>query len=337
MSWTDDLKKLRRYLRDPNGNIWSEAFLRHQYNDVQQNFQTRTNLLEDIAIQRVPGLYQGAYLYSWEWPYLGVTRGYQCLTLHDDFSLCSAWEAQEITGVSSDATDHGAHFTQPWEAYMTTPGDPVKVRFPKNLGTLTFIAYDDDLIEGTSKKRVQSRDSSYVRTQGSPTHFYPYDQDDYVLYPRPSVAFYNEVEGEGVAVFADGDTEDVTTGTVAVRTATYDSVDGVSVDILDSTNNLFMVYRATPTDIEAGGDESDFPAFLRKYILFGVAGRAYAANTDGKIRSLGELWEARYELGVALTRRYLLNRRQDRDYRLSPRTSRRPMGRPRLPDTYPAI
>lgn len=338
MTWADDLTKIRRFLRDPNGNIWTEAFLRHCYNDVQMDYAHRTMALEDVAIQRIPGLFQGAYLYEWEWRYLGAERAYHALTRHDEFALCAAWEAQEVTAISSDASDAGSHFTQPWEAYMTTPGDVVKVRFPRNLNSITFIAYDDDAIDATSKKLVQSKDSSYAKTEGTPVSFYAYDQDDYVLYPRPSVSFYNEISGEGVATFADGDTEDVTTGTVAIRTASYDTGEGVSVDILDSANNLFMVYRATPLDIETNASESDFPVFLRKYVIFGVVSRAYGANTDGRIRSLSDLWAARYNLGVAFTKRYLRNRRNDRDYRLSARTpSRRAPGRPKLPDTYPAI
>ena len=309
------------------------------WNDVQQDFQHRTLMLEQVATQRVPGLFQGAFLFDWEQKYLAVNRAYRALTQHDDFAVCAAWEAQEITGLASDATDIGAHFTQPWEAYMDLPGEPVRSRWPRNLNTVLFIAYDDDAIGGTTKKVVQSRDSSYLQTQGSPTCFYQWDQDDFVLYPRPSVAFANEIEGtvDGGAWFADGDTEDTSTGTLATRTASYDTGQGVTVDIIDSADNLFLVYRASPTDVEVESDESDFPPFVRKYIAFGVIARAYSANTDGRIRSLGELWAARYELGVGFARRYLRNRRQDRDYRLTIGRGRTASRHPKLPDTYPEV
>ena len=328
MSWTDDLAKLRRYVRDPDANIWTDAFLRHLYNDVQQDFQHRTGLLEDVAVQRVPGFFNGSFQFEWETGYIGETLVYHCLTRHDGFTVCSAWEAQELTGPDSDATDHGSHFTHPWEAYMTEPGDPVKIHWPTNLNMLLFIAYDNDAIGGSSKKAVQSRDSSYITTEGDPVCFYDWGQDEYVLYPRPSTSFYNESATEG---------GDVTTGDTAVPAATYGGSDGATVSTLDGTDNLFMIYKASPTDMSTGSDESDLPFFLRKYILFGAAGRAYAANTDGRIRSLGELWEARYELGVAFTKKYLRNKRQDRDYRLSSSPVRRAPGRPRLPDTYPAV
>jgi hypothetical protein len=337
MTWADDLEKIRYFLRDPDGALWSEAVLRHLYNDVQQDLVNRTLALEEVATQRVPGLFQGAYLYEWEYSYLGVDRAYQALTRHDDYALCAAWEAQEVAGIASDATDVGSHFTQPWEAYMTDPGDPIRIRWPRNLNSLQFIAYDEDTISGTTKKAVQSRDSSYILTEGSPSSFYAWDQDDFVLYPRPSTGFSNEISGEGVAFYADGDSEDVTTGTIATRALTYDGGDGAAVDIVDSADNLFMVYRASPAEISGVSDEPSVPVFLRKYVRYGVIGRAYAANTDGRIRSLGDLWMARYEMGINLTKRFLRNRRQDRDYRLnSGRSIRRSRG-PQLPTAYPAV
>jgi len=338
MSWGDELDKIRHFLRDPSGNIWSEAYLRHEWNDVQQDFQNRTGYLEDVAVQRVPGLYQGAFLFDWEARYLGVSVAYQALTRHDQFAICGPWEAQETTGIAGDTDDPGAHFTQPWEAYMDVPGELVRMRWPRNFHHALYLAYDNEPIGVSTRKAVQSRDSSYLETQGTPLCLYAYDQDQYVLYPRPSVSFVNELDGEGVATFADGDTEDVTTGTVGIRTASYDAGEGASIDIIDSADNLFVVYRVRPTDMQSTADEPDFPGFLRKYIRAGVVGRAYAANTDGRIRSLGDLWEARYELGIEVARRYLRNKRQDRDYRLggppAPRPTRSTL---RLPDTYPAV
>lgn len=336
MTFANDLEKIRYFLRDPSGTIWSDDFLRHLYNDTQQDFAHRTQQLEDVAVQRVPGLYQFAHLYEWERQYISDDRVYRALTPHDEYMLGSAWEAQEAVNLASDVPDVGAHFTQPWEAFMTTPGDPVLFRLPDNLNSILFIAYDETTIGGSTKKAVQSRDSSYLQTEGTPQCFYAWDQDNYVLYPRPSVGFSNETEGEGIVLFADGDSEDVSTGDVALRTNTFDVDEGAAFDILDAADNLFIVYRARPTDITSGSDESDIPAFLRKYLCFGVIGRAYSANTDGRIRSLGDLWMARYELGVNMTKRYLRNRRQDRDYRMGSGGLRR-RARPRLPSTYPAV
>lgn len=338
MTWATELAKIRRYLRDPDGAIWTEAFLRHCWNDVQQDFVHRTRCLERAVAQRVPGLYQGSYLFDWEARHLAVDRSYQALTLHSEYVVCAPWEAQEVAGIASDAPSQGAHFTHPWEGHMSDPGDPIRMRWPRDLNELQYIAYDNEAITATSKKVVQSRDSSYLSTSGTPSEYYQWDQDSFVLYPRPSTAWANEIDGSaGVAWYADGDTEDVTTGTVALRTGSSDDGEGASVDLIDSADNLLMVYRASPTEVANTSDDPDIPEFLRKYVRCGVIGRAYSANTDGRIRSLGDLWDARYQLGVELAKRWMRNRRQDRDYRLTSAPARRKGGHPKLPDTYPAI
>lgn len=344
MTFADELVKIRRMLRDPDGNIWSDDFLRHQWNDVQQIYQHQTLVLEDVHAQRVPGLFQYSYMYDHEYQNLPTeySHFYQCLNQHDDYVICHRWEPQHITGIAADVSDYGAHFTQPWEACLSlTPGETIKFKFPANFNTMKFIAYDQEPISATTKKMVQSADPSYVIKEGEPVCYYLHDEADgtYVLYPRPSTVFANELTGEGMAFYASGDTEDVTTGVIAVREGSTDSDDiGVAVDIVDTADNLFMVYSVSPTDIESVADEPEIPVFLRKYINYGVISRAYGGNNDGRIRSLADYWEMRYKLGVEFTKRYMRNKRQDRDYRLTTRaTSRRQSRHPRLPSAYPAV
>ena len=346
MSWSQDLKKIRRLLRDPNGNIWTDTFLLNMYNDVQKDFQHETSILEDFAIQRVPGLYHFSYMYEWEYEELPTSFSsfYQCLKLHDDYTVCHRWETQVIAGIDIDISDYGAHWTQPWEAFMgELPGDPVRMRFPSNMRNLKYMAYDEEPIGSMSKKQVQSIDSSYITVSGTPRAFYPWSETDkdYVLYPRPSSSFDDEVDGnEGPAWYIEDDTEDATTGTIAVRIGSTGTNNvGVPFDITDVTNNVFMVYDVNPTDIITFSDEGDYPVFLKKYIRFGVVARAYGANTDGRIRSLAKYWAARYNMGIKTTMRYRRNRKNDRDYRLTTHGAPRPRTRkhPRLPDTYPAV
>jgi len=347
MSWSDDLKRIRYFLRDPNGTIWSDSFLRHLYNDVQQDFAQKTHILEDVVAQRVPATYHVAYLHEWEWRNLpsDLSQFYQALSLHDDYTFCHRWEPQQIAGIDpTDVPDYGIHFTQPWEAFTNeTPGELVRMRFPANFNSMKWMAYDEMPLLGLTKKEITSSDPAYITKDGTPIAYYPHDQVDnsYILYPRPSISFVNEADGhEGVAFYADGDTEDVTTGTIAVRSGSVDSAEiGASVDIVDSVNNVFMVYEVTPTDMVTGGDESDFPVFLRKYIRAGVISRAYGGNNDGRIKSLADYWGLRYNLGVEYTKRFARYRKADRDYRLttSGAPSRRSYRHPRLPDGYPNV
>lgn len=343
MTWSDELTVIRRMLRDPSGSIWSDDYLRHLFNDCQQDFQNKTGVLEAVIGQRIPQTYHLAYTQDWEYEHLptDVSQFYQALAQHDDYVVCHRWEPQQITGLAADVSDYGSHFTQPWEGFMDTPGELIKMRFPQNFHHVKFIAYDEEPIAATSKKHVQACDQSYVTTEGEPVAYYPYDGVDqsYVLYPKPSASFDNEVEGEGLALFADGDTEDTTTGTIATRTGSYDDGIGAAFDIVDTENSVFVVYGVSPTEIQTALDEPDFPLFLRKYIRFCVIARAYGGNNDGRIPSLSAYWWNRYNRGIQFVRRYLRNRRMDRDYRLTTKGNarRRSVQHPRLPDGYPAV
>jgi hypothetical protein len=204
------------------------------------------------------------------------------------------------------------------------------------------MAYDEEPIYAATRKNIQSCDASYVTTQGSPYAYYPHDETDnsYILYPRPPVAFQNDIAGEGMALYAAGDTEDDETGLIAVRDDSIPSGSlGASVDIIDTVNQVFLVYDVTPNDVTTISDDPAFPVFLRKYIRYGVISRAYGANTDGRIQSLSEYWKIRFDLGVNFTKKFVRNRRQDRDYRMVTKglTARRSRRHPRLPDTYPHV
>ena len=343
MTFAVDLKIIRRFLRDPDGNIWSDDYLRHAWNDIQRDLQVKTSVLEDIAAQRIPDLYHMSYQHDWEWRYLPSSRTefYQCLRKFDGRVFCHSWEPQHLSGIDPDTTDLGAHFTQPWEAFVLTPGEEVRLKFPRNFSAVKFIAYDEEPILPTTRKMVQSSDPSHVSREGRPIAYYPHESVDksYVLYPRPSTSHTDDISGEGIAFYVSGDSEDDEFGSVALRTGSNEAGSGVSMDIIGTADSVLMIYEVSPADLQNEDQESDFPQFLRKYIRYGVLGRAYHANTDGRIPSLARLWESRYEMGINLVKRYVRSRANDRDYRLM--TKGGSVGRrsrhPRLPDTYPNV
>ena len=345
MSWGDELKKIRRFLRDPDVNIWTDNLLLYLFNDVQKDFQHRTSVLEDAAVQRIPGVYHLSYMHDWEYSFLPSKFSvfYQCLSQHDEGVFCHRWETQEVTGIAADVSDYGIHFTQPWEAYMgELPGEVLKNRFPGNMRSLKHIAYNEWPIRKLSRKLVSTTDRSYVTVEGEPIGYYEYDDidDSYVLYPRPSASFADELDGlEGPAWFIDGDTADTTLGTIAVRTGDFVTGNvGASFDIVGLKNNVFMIYDVDPTNLSAVSDDGDYPDFLKKYIRYGVISRAYGANTDGRIRSLSDYWNLRYLAGVKATQKFARNKQNDRDYKLSiqGRAPVRTRRHPRLPSAYPA-
>jgi len=339
MNYGDELVKIRRFLRDPVGSIWSDAYIKHIYNDIQQDFQHKTSLLMDVAVQRVPGVYEFSYQHDWEFVYIDETQVYQCLLQHDGNAITSRWEVQQIAGIDGDVGDYGAHFTQPWEAYMTTAGDVIKMRFARNFNSMRFIAYNEQTLFSLSQKEVQN-DPAYVNHTGLPYGYYPYDQVDnsYVLYPRPSAGFSDELDSvNGGVFFATDDTEDATTGVIATRSGSFDPDDGLPVDMIDTANNVFMVYEASPVDMSVNADESEFPDFMLKYIRFGVIARAYGGNNDGKIKTLSDYWGGKYLLGISVVKKYMQKKRQDRDYRLTTKGVKpfKNVRHARLPAAYP--
>ena len=345
MTWGAELFKIRRQLRDPDGNIWSDAFLRHLYNETQKDLQNRTLILEDVATQRVPGLYHFSYMHDWEWQFLpaSMSQFYQCLQQHSGYVFAHRWEVQETSDIAADVSDYGIHFCHPWEAFMgQTPGEKIKFKFPSNMRNLKYIAYDEEPIAATSEKRVQISNPSYLTTEGRPFAYYQTDDIDatYVLYPRPSTSWQDEIAGEGVALYATDDTEDITTGTIAVRTGDSDTdTPGVAVDIVGADDNVWMAYDVSPTDMDTVSDPGDFPAYLQKYVRYGVISRAYGANTDGRIPTLAAYWGARYIGGIKVVKRFGRNRHNDRDYRLTTKGEgiSRTHRHPRLPSAYPAV
>ena len=337
MSWGTDLVKIRRLLRDPTAKIWTDEFLRHLWNDVQKDFQHKCKVLEDFVVQRVPGVYQFSYMFEWEFQEMPTTTDapYRCLQQHDDYIVSSRWESQQIAGIAADVSDYGVHFTQPWEAFMgLVPGEVITMRCPDNMRAIKFIAYDEEPIYALSKKRLQSTDPSYLTTTGEPQGYYEVDDvdDGYVLYPRPATVFVDELDGnpEQPAWYVEDDTEDTEAGTIAVRIGSTDSVEhGVPYDIVDTANNVFLIYTVDPTDVLVAWDETDFPEFLKKYIRYGVVSRAYGANTDGRIKSLAAYWRRRYIDGIKRAKRFRRNWYQDHDYRLVTKGADYPVGKGR--------
>lgn len=346
MTWDTQKKRIRRYLRDPSGNIWSDALLQNLFNDIQRELQQQTNILEEVMAIRVPPLYQTAYMFDHEWNQLPAAQSqfHQCLKYHhqSNIVICYEWEGQVLNRIDDGAPDEGSRFTQPWEAFMNlTPGAEVRFRFPKNFQALKFIAYDREPIEFTTRKDVAKRDTSHITRSGSTVAYYrPDDLDNsFVAYPRPSLAWTDDLVGgeSGMVLFNTDDTTLSEVGTIILRDGTtLQTQTGVALDLIRADDNFFIVYDVLPRDVIDGTDSVEYPQYLEKYIEYGVLERAYKANNDGAIPSLAEYWGFRYSMGIRFIRQFKTKRRQDRDYRLgTQRLIRTRKAHPRLPDGYP--
>ena len=199
MNFSKQLRRVRRFLRDPDGNIWSRNLLVNLFNDAQREIHFKTRYLEEIQTLRIPPLYHCSYLFDWEWPYLPSTQSQFYKALKEfqqgDYVISYQWEAQLDN--SGDASDEGIHFTHVWEAFVgESPGDQVKVRFPSNFHTAKLFAYDRDPIGYVRKKDIQLQDSSYLTRTGRTFAYYREDDLDnsFIPYPLPSTIDWNDLD-----------------------------------------------------------------------------------------------------------------------------------------------
>ncbi|MBW2621277.1 MAG: hypothetical protein JRD68_00095 [Deltaproteobacteria bacterium] len=139
--------------------------------------------------------------------------------------------------------------------------------------------------------------------------------------------------------FVEDDTEDKRFGTIGNRAGdSFDQPYGLTSQIIPTARNLLLIYSVLPTPLYSVVDQTDWPDFLDKYIIYGTLERAYTANTDGRIQSLSEYWGLRKIAGIEILKRFKQNQTVDRDYRLTfegaQTRSSRP-AQPRLPSNYP--
>jgi hypothetical protein len=427
MNWNDQKTRVRRFLRDPDGNIWSDTLILHLFNDAQRTIQDRTKLLEDVEAIRVPPMFNVGYLYDWEWRHFNskVGKNYQALRYHQsgDIVFCYRFEAGMVSGVQDTTDDEGSHFTQPWEGFVTgvTPGDPIPVWFPLNFDSAICVAWDRRPLEYIDRKQLMNDDSTWITHSGHDAYYYRYNDIDncFILTPLPSSPVWDdldlvttadysfgysytwEIEVTSVAALGEGikftlyhidettdyvhlwekehldggeclgsdqvstkatswnELGDLTSiygiissvsgdtaigdevGGLVERSATVfgGSYFGVATDVIDDEDNVLLIYKSEPTALENDTDESEFPAFLQKYIEHETLARCYTVDNDGKIDSLRDYWTYRADLGIKLIKKYMELRKVDRDYRLmTPGMPGRIYNRhPRLPDAYPAI
>jgi hypothetical protein len=400
VNFNQQLKRIRRYLRDPEGNIWDDTYLKTSFNDIQRETQHASGVLESVETIDYPPKYQFSYLFDWEWEYLptGQTHFHRCLRRNNDYAFCAKWETQSYVGQTADAEEEGIFFTHPWEGLLVTPGDVIPVKFPADFYKTRLLVYDYRPLESLRRDDVIRNDRSRLTRTGTPTGYYREDtfDDTFIPYPIPTGWSFDDVDdtspdyvfahdwedtdylsGDGERFTREDDTNtrthvftweaDLGAGTDYLRimfpfeasiesTGLYGMVvytssesafgvyaagdyfngdEGITVRVIDGENNLLIIHDALSADIQDNSDESDFPEFLQKYLECGTIARAYSANTDGKIGSMQEYWQMRYQIGQELIRRFMGKRRSDRRYTMSGGRPRQRPGHPRLPSTYP--
>lgn len=400
----EELKRIRRFLRDPDGNIWSDDLLIGLWNEMQRRLQVERNLLIDVAVLGAPPKIHATYLYQWEYGYSGVSRPIQqVLRDQGGFYVASGrFEHQAAQGFSIDVASEHENYTQPFEAWLAGSAGLVEWPLPRDFFRARAIYYDEWPLFWRAPRDIQRQDPSWPIRSGTPQWYTRSDMTHNTItpFPRPeTIAWNDEITGSdtewavsasweldevtdsaqftdesttqswvftweesvsadtdiargmwlfeaafspgGVVVAIVGDTIDRgETGVISFREGSLLSAEvGAAVAVLETEDNLAVIYDVMPLDVESVGDDLIWPDWMLKYIRFGVLGRAFKANTDGRIPSLAAYWDRRYEIGKRALDAFRSANKEDRDYQLRTKGVRTRLVRrhPRLPDTYPAI
>jgi len=351
MTWANHNERMRRYLRDPDGNIWTDAELQRLFNIEQINFLRDWGGIEDVTIVRMPPLFQFSYMHAWEWPYTEHEQGYvySCISDRNYYDQASIaymfrWEPEIIAGSDSTVSEIGHFYTHPWEAWFISgqvqnpPPCWVADRFHKTI----FMAQDKEPLRPLSEKAIMNRDRSWRTRTGKSFYYWRSETlENFIhIYPLPATVTWSDPDGDTMVLYGLGATASSNRGTVTDYTGAYASVnDGIGIDLLEKENNLLVVYEKLPKDMDAADDVSDFPAYLTKYIEYGTLERAYSANNDGHIKSLEEYWAFRKQVAKRVLTLFKHKRLADRDFALKTQLTppQRSQRHPRLPDAYPAV
>ena len=336
-TFAEEKTKIRRFLRDPDSNIWSDMDILTYWNDSQMEISNKIGFIEKANSYKFPPEWSTSYQNDWEYQYATGDR-YRCLIEWQagEATVCYPWEPGYFLD-SSDTFDNGYRFTQPWEGVQSgSPADIIPIPLHERFNNMKFLAYDEQELSPVDRRLLSNRNGFYRTTTGTAQNYWRPDTESetIVLYPRPSNV-----------TFDDGSIDDTADDAGGVNTWTEAALDesdrGIITETLDTEDKLFSVFEYIPADVpEDPGDWSteqiDFPAFMVKYIRHATLERCFGADTDGFIPSLRDYWQQRKEVGIKAVRRYKNMRRQDRAYRLGGSGGTYRTKHPRLPASYPA-
>jgi len=308
---TDNLTRLRRFLRDPDGLVWSDADILAQWNEAQLEIcQKCKGLIERVEAHHYPPQWTWSYFFEWEEQHLEGDM-HQALIPYTqaEHTMSYPWEAGYWVDLS-DTPDSGYRFTIPWEgALVSTPADIVPLKLHTRLQRMKFAAYDEEPISELQPREVARDDNYWMTRTGQVRHYVPYDETRnlFFLYPHPSGPVWDTEMTEDVPF-------DDTGGLLFDLGSLYESDTGLTTDSIDTEDSVFMIYDAIPYEQNEWYEDNEIPAVFLKYIEYGTLERCFGADNDGFIPSLRDYWQMRKEAGVQAIQRMLRMRVKDRDY-----------------------
>jgi hypothetical protein len=338
-TFNQTLTRVRRFLRDPDGDIWSDVDIVRYWNDAQHELAQKAAILERVSCFKWPPEFDYSFTHDWEKTYAEGTR-YRCMNLWEaqGWTVCYPWEPGAAL-TSSTTGDDGYRFTHPFEgAAYVSPADYVPAPLNENFYKTKFCAYDNEPIDPVGQTELSADDPFYRTRSGSPEAFWRPDLygNLMVLYPRPSSVVwqdwspddtFSDTLGEGIVAWSEGELDQID--------------EGIITDAIDSDDAIFHVYEILPLDINpddpgSWGDQLDWPEWMIHWVECATLERAFGADSDGFIPSLREYWKMRKQSGINAITLFKRLREADREF-VYGGTKRAGKSRLRLPSGYPAI
>jgi hypothetical protein len=213
---------------------------------------------------------------------------------------------------------------------LGSPADVIKMPLHAKFSKMKLAAYDEKVIDPISEKELQNGDAWYRTREGETTNYWRPDeyQNQLVLYPRPSPV-WDETESYEVL-------DDVSGLEGSEGWLDHQDV-GITTDIIDTADTLFVCYEAMPTELYDLEDTPDIAPYLIKYVCYAALERAYSADTDGFIPTLRDYWGMRKKVGIEAIKKWRRMAKVNQDYRLGGGSGRARSRHPRLPAHYPAV
>ncbi len=221
-----EITRLRRYLRDPDGNVWSDDLLLDLWAEVSHDLQQRTRVLETATGINIAPSWPASILFEWEWAYMGKSRAHRALRPQQGYTVSAVWETQQYAGLTPSSSETGTMYTHPWEAFEISPAEPPYWPLPHDFGTMRAAYHDREPIVPVRREEIRT-DSTWKTHAGEPWAYIPEEGErSFTLYPRPSAKWVDDA-GEGPIQYVDGDPDGVLASTAKNVTAITNANPGV--------------------------------------------------------------------------------------------------------------
>jgi len=192
MTLADSLTRIRRFLRDPNGDIWTDDDVKTYFNDAQKEVAQKVRLLTRIETSYYPPQYTWSYLFDFEHEYVEGDE-YRPLHLHMQTGSvrCYPWETA-IWPETITTGDDGARFIHPWESEYCSPAEAVPVPLHAKFEAMKYAAFDNSPLDMMTERELMKWDANYRTRTGKVEYYYIPDEyrNQVILYPRPSTVVW---------------------------------------------------------------------------------------------------------------------------------------------------